>query len=190
MKRIRKLPTRLNKNGTPESWAIFWCDPCLQEVEKPLSDGKKCKSCGCTKIKHGEISTKLYRVWANMKQRVLNPNHKSYKDYGDRGITICPEWLEFIPFRDWALSNGYAEGLQINRIKNEFRYEPSNCNFVPAEENSRNRRNQRVKNIEIANEIRDLHKTGNYTQKELAKRFNVSHVLISYIINNKIWGET
>src|SRR3990167_10090542 len=174
MKRIRKLPTRLNKNGTPESWAIFWCDPCLQEVEKPLSDGKKCKSCGCTKIKHGEISTKLYRVWANMKQRVLNPNHKSYKDYGGRGITVCNEWLEFIPFRDWALSNGYAEGLRINRIFNDGNYEPSNCEWITQKENNRKKGSNKIKNIEMADEIRYLHKIKKYKRKELAKKYKVS----------------
>lgn len=41
--------------------------------------------------------------------------------------------------------------------------------------------------MEIANEIRYLHSTGNYTQKELAEKCNINRVTISYIINNKIW---
>src|SRR3990167_3343039 len=96
--------------------------------------------------KHGAFGTKLYWVWASIKQRILNPNCKKYKDYGGRGITICDEWLKFIPFRDWALSNGYVEGLQINRILNNGNYESSNCDFIPAEENTRNRRGQKIKN--------------------------------------------
>ena len=122
-----------------------------------------------------------------MKQRILNPNHKDYKNYGGRGITVCNEWLAFIPFRDWALNNGYAEGLQINRIWNNGNYEPFNCNFVPGEENARNKRNNVIKSMKIANEIRDLYKTGNYTQKELAEKYGVSFATISGIILNKNW---
>ena len=49
MQLIRKLPTRLDKKGHLQSWAIFWCDSCKQEVEKILNNGLKSKSCGCIK---------------------------------------------------------------------------------------------------------------------------------------------
>ena len=150
-----------------------------------------CKLGQKNSYKHGDSHTKLYAVWEDMKQRVLNPNNKRYEDYGGRGITICDEWADkdtgYINFRDWALSNGYNETLQINRIWNDGNYEPSNCNFVPSEENMRNRRGQKIKNIEMSNEIRALYATGNYTQKELAIKYNTSQVAISQIINNKIW---
>ena len=196
MRLIRKLPTRKDGSGRVQSWGVFWCDPCKQEVERRLGDGKKAESCGSLKckenkgnFKHGENGTKLYNVWGNMKQRILNPKHKFYKNYGGRGITVCNEWLEFIPFRDWALNNGYDESLQINRMFNDGNYEPSNCNFVPAKENSRCRRRQKIKNMEMADEIRALEKTGNYTQEELAEKYRVSHVTISNIINNKRWAK-
>ena len=52
MKLIRKLGTRKSKNGKGiNSWAVFWCDFCLQEVEKTLSSGKEAKSCGCMQYK-------------------------------------------------------------------------------------------------------------------------------------------
>ena len=122
-----------------------------------------------------------------MKQRILNPNNKSFKDYGGRGITICPEWTnDYIAFGDWALNNGYKEGLEINRINNNGNYEPSNCNFVTHSENMRNQR-KTILTMEIANEIRNLWNTGNYTQQELADKFGISQVLISLIINNKRW---
>ena len=140
--------------------------------------------------KHGETKTKLHHVWSLMKQRCLNPNCLSYKDYGGRGITICPEWTDklngFTNFRDWALNNGYKEGLQINRINNNGNYETSNCNWVTRLENMRNQR-KTILTMEIANEIRNLWNTGNYTQQELADKFGISQVLISLIINNKRW---
>jgi len=138
------------------------------------------------KILHGESKTKLYSVWNMMNQRCFNYKNKRYKDYGDRGITVCDEWLDFTPFRDWSLNNGYAEGLQINRINNDGNYEPNNCNWVTNVENRRNREDVKL-TMKIVNEIRGLYKTGNYTQKELAKKYDVSRREINFIINNKHW---
>ena len=121
-----------------------------------------------------------------MKQRILNPNSQAYKDYGGRGITICNDWLEFIPFRDWSLSNGYKDNLQINRMENDSNYEPSNCNFVTPKENSRNRRSTKI-SLEQANEIRILHQTGKYTQTELGTKYNISRREVNFIIHNKHW---
>ena len=195
MELIRKTRVEITKNGNKIRYAIFKCPECLQEVERCINNGLKAKSCGCKRyefntgnknnMKHGGSKTKLYNVWCSIKQRILNPNNYDYSNYGGRGITICNEWLEFIPFRDWALSNGYKENLQINRINNDGNYEPSNCDFVPIKENLRNRRNTIT--LEIANEIRNLYKTGNYTQKELENKFNISQANVSFIILNKRW---
>lgn len=185
MQLIEEIDGKVDKDGNKRKMGRFLCLKCKNLVERPINNGLKQKFCGCTK--HNGKGSRLYITWRNMKQRILNPNNKGYKDYGGRGITICNEWLEFIPFRDWALSNGYAEGLQINRIINEGNYEPSNCNFVTSAENCQSRRNNKIKNMEIANEIRELNATGNYTQQELAEMFNVSNVTICNIINNKCW---
>ena len=194
MELIRKTRVEITKNGNKIRYAIFKCPECLQEVERCINNGLKAKSCGCKRyefntgnknnMKHGGSKTKLYNVWCSIKQRILNPNNYDYSNYGGRGITICNEWLEFIPFRDWALSNGYADNLEIHR-ENDGNYEPSNCDFVPIKENLRNRRNTIT--LEIANEIRNLYKTGNYTQKELANKFNISQANVSFIILNKRW---
>jgi len=135
--------------------------------------------------KHGESYVRLHNIWGLMKQRILNPNSKNYKYYGGRGITICPEWTnDYIVFRDWALNNGYKEGLQIHR-ENDGNYEPDSCRWVTRTENLRHTR--KTITMEIANEIRDLYKTGLYTQQELADKYNMDQQSISLIINNKIW---
>jgi len=54
---------------------------------------------------------------------------------------ICDEWLNNSKaFMDWAMSNGYKQGLDIDRINNNGNYEPSNCRFVTRRVNSSNRR--------------------------------------------------
>lgn len=44
---IKNLSTRFGSTGRKESWGLFLCSYCLQEVERTLNSGKKCKSCGC-----------------------------------------------------------------------------------------------------------------------------------------------
>ena len=103
------------------------------------------KSCGCyqkrraseTNKTHGLRSTKLYRIWWNIKSRTLNPKNKDYCKYGGRGITICDEWKnDFLSFYNWAINNGWIMGLTIDRIDNDGNYEPSNCQWITMRENT------------------------------------------------------
>src|SRR3972149_291423 len=164
MKLIKEIESRRDNKGRLRKQGIFWCDFCKSEVKKDIENGLRDKSCGCNKkeiqktnqlhksnsnYKHGESATKLYKQYDGMKRRCSYKKHKSYKDYGSRGITVCPEWTnDYIAFRDWALNNGYEEGLQINR--------------------------RNTITMKIANEIRTLHKTGLYTQQELASIFDIT----------------
>ena len=56
-------------------------------------------SCGChdseKKFRHGMSYSKEYKIWTVMLQRCTNSKCKAYKDYGGRGIEVCPEWLIF-----------------------------------------------------------------------------------------------
>lgn len=93
---------------------------------------------------HGEAKrgqlTSLYNTWRGMKDRCMNPSHKSYKYYGEKGVKICLEWQKsFENFRDWALSNGYQEGLSIDRIDVKGNYEPSNCRWATLEQQANNK---------------------------------------------------
>jgi hypothetical protein len=54
---------------------------------------------------------------------------------------VCPEWRDsFEPFRDWALANGYADHLTLDRIDPNGYYEPNNCRWIELAEQSSNRR--------------------------------------------------
>jgi hypothetical protein len=88
---------------------------------------------------HGENTKNscLYRKWTNINSRCYNPNNKNYKYYGGRGIKVCDEWREFIPFKEWSLSNGYKPGLHIDRIDNNLGYFPDNCRFLTASEHGK-----------------------------------------------------
>jgi len=120
----------------------------LAEVRSTSLKNRNTRSCGCLQcevaskvgrnnIKHGEAGrTRLYKIWMGMKVRCINPNAANYKWYGGRGIFVCDEWINsFMIFRDWALSNGYANNLTIDRIDNDSNYEPSNCQWITSFKN-------------------------------------------------------
>lgn len=98
------------------------------------------------RLKHGAsvLNLKLYRVFNAMKARCTSPKSDMFPIYGGRGICIGPEW-EDNPraFVIWALSNGYREGLTIDRIDVNGNYEPNNCRWVTVKEQSRNRQYNR-----------------------------------------------
>lgn len=95
-------------------------------------------------------AVRLYRVWANMIQRCTNPNNRRYKDYGERGIEICPEWRhDYDVFERWAISAGYDEQAEfrdctLDRIDVNKGYSPENCRFVNNVVKCNNKRNNRV----------------------------------------------
>lgn len=147
-KRFGKLLVlqRAENRGKHTMWKCK-CD-CGKSTITGASELKRgtTKSCGCLKFEsrnstHGLTKTRLYRIWSKMKDRCLNKNNPAYKWYGERGICICQEWLDdFVNFYNWSMSNGYKEGLSIDRIDVNGNYEPSNCRWIPLKEQPLNTR--------------------------------------------------
>ena len=88
----------------------------------------------------GYNSSRIYTVWANIKKRCLCKTNPNYKNYGGRGITVCEEWLKFIPFYEWAMENGYSNNLTIERVNNSKGYGPDNCTWIPLPKQHQNKR--------------------------------------------------
>jgi|688.fasta_scaffold343127_2 hypothetical protein len=108
-------------------------------------------SCGCLNyelikkrnLKHGLSKHTLFKTWCDMKNRCYYEKHNRYKNYGQKGIIVCSEWLVFLNFYNWAIKNGWEEGLTIDRIDNSKNYEPSNCRFLTKKLQNRNRTTNR-----------------------------------------------
>jgi hypothetical protein len=118
-----------------------------------LRSGHTC-SCGCLvkwtlvcppkhgHARHGRLHP-LYNTWVAMRKRCNNPDHKSYKDYGRRGIQVCERWdNDPVVFIDDILSSiGLRpSGKVLDRINNEGNYEPGNVRWVTPKVSANNRR--------------------------------------------------
>jgi hypothetical protein len=119
------------RNGDTKS-----CDCLLRE----LSAQK-----GALHIKHGHMCgykpTPEYNSWQAMRQRCLDPNNKHY---GARGITVCDRWQGENGFENFYADMGEKPEpkhlYSIDRINNDGHYEPGNCRWATAAEQTRNRR--------------------------------------------------
>jgi hypothetical protein len=178
--------------GLDKKHIALWvcqCDCGNQKVVRSdrLKSGKT-RSCGCLQkellslsklnneynLTHGLSKTKLYRVWVGIKDRCFDEKRATYKNYGGRGITVCDEWRnDFKAFYDWAIANGYKEGLTIDRINNDGNYEPNNCRWATRiEQNNNTRRNRYITFNEET-----------LTLTEWAKRLGVSYQRIQSILS-------
>ena len=116
--------------------------------------GYSTKSCGCLNRegnpKHRMSRSWIYSVWIGMKRRCFDHGNEHFKDYGERGITVCDEWKE-----DFQSFYGYVSqlphfgeaGYTIDRINNDGNYEPGNVRWATHYEQVHNRRCSKRKEV-------------------------------------------
>lgn len=144
------------RNGSNDKGRAMWkcqckCGKIVVILGSSLRTGNT-TSCGCLRTdflttgvanrRHGLSRTPTYEAWKAMFQRCYNPKHKSYGDYGGRGITVCERWRE--SFDNFLADMGERpKGKHsIDRFPNQNgNYEPGNCRWATWKEQHRNRRN-------------------------------------------------
>ena len=111
-----------------------------------------------------EYKSRLYGVWANMKQRCFNPKNDCFSSYGGRGITVCPMWAKrngYHEFTDWAYTDNIwwyfgmgqrrydptapIRSCTLDRVNNDGPYTPINCRWVDQKVQSNNTRKTKAR---------------------------------------------
>ena len=131
-----------------------------------------------------------------MLKRCYNPRHKSYSSYGGRGISVCDSWNKYENFKEWAISNGYSEGLSIERVDVNGDYCPENCKWVPMSEQHLNKRPFSGKHrgfglkltLEKVVNIKKMIANGEPCKK-IASMYNISLGLVYFIKNGRAWAD-
>lgn len=114
-----------------------------------------------------------------MINRCSSVGWKSYKNYGGRGIQVCPEWkASFEVFRDWALANGYQDDLTLDRKDVNGNYEPSNCRWATKKQQANNTRKSLY--LEFNGEVK--------TAKEWADELGLNYNTLYSRITTKGWS--
>lgn len=76
--------------------------------------------------KHGYANTRLYQCWFSMKVRASSRE----------GCSVCPEWQDFLLFKEWADSSGYNDNLQLCRSADQGDYTPDNVRWGTHQSNT------------------------------------------------------
>src|SRR3990167_204677 len=117
-----------------------------------------------------------YATWRDMHARCSNPAKWNYKNYGGRGIKVCKRWMKFENFlADMGVK---PEGKTIDKFpNNNGNYEPRNCRWATPKEQSRNKRDNTI--FEINGEKK--------CQCEWCEIFGISSNLVTWRIKAG-WG--
>ena len=123
------------------------CSACGEEKEFDCyykaggRNGLRARCKQCTKKLEGDVRKPVvgYKVWHDIKRRCDIKTHKSFHNYGGRGITYAKKWETFAGF--WEdMGPSYEKGLSIDRIDNNGNYCKENCRWVDMKTQIRNRR--------------------------------------------------
>lgn len=142
------------------------------------------RSCGCLQVEAGKKTkthghgrnplyngkmSPTYRSWASMKDRCRRKNGPDFHNYGGRGITVCDRWRG--SFENFLADMGErpSQAHTLDRKEVNGNYEPSNCRWATYQQQNRNRRTNRL--LEIDGET--------ITITEASERFNIDRGTLS-----------
>jgi hypothetical protein len=119
-------------------------------VRKACLKNKNTRSCGCIhreqlidrNTSHMMSNSRIYIIYRGIMGRCYNKSNTAYVNYGGIGIIMCDEWIKsFDVFYEWAINNGYSDGMSIERVNVNGNYCPENCTWIPKHEQALNKRN-------------------------------------------------
>lgn len=153
-------------------------------------------SCGCSRIgkcgrkpTHGHHPHRRpspeWSTWKSMRERCSKPTHKSWADYGGRGIAVCDRWLSFENFL--ADMGPRPPRTTLDRIDGAKGYEPSNCRWATHPQQQQNRRSNKI-DWQGVQEVRGRSEMGE-RNASIAHRMGLGEGMVSRIVRGVTWKE-
>jgi hypothetical protein len=133
-----------------------WLCICECGAEKSVQQVRlnwgRSKSCGCwanelvskANRTHGDAHSPEHEAWSQMIARCTNPNSRSYKNYGGRGIEVCSEWMASYESFLRDMGRRPHPKMSIDRIDNDNGYFPGNVRWATWKQQERNKRNNHL----------------------------------------------
>lgn len=173
---LRTLERKHYTNTKVMTLVLARCLRCGEEQEMLQQNAAKhnrlgrthCQAC-ITDTFHRMTNTRIWRIWMGLRARGRDTTDKNY---GGRGIIVCPEWSEFDKFYE-DMSPGYSDDLTIERIDVNGAYCKDNCRWATNMEQQANKRNNRV----VVYQGESMHLA------ELVRRSGVSRMMLSMRLN-------
>lgn len=125
---------------------------------------------------HGKDRTPTHSTWVSMRQRCLNPNNPAYPRYGGRGIAVCERWSLFANFL--ADMGERPPGTTLDRIHNDRGYEPDNCRWATAKQQSQNRRCVKLSDLDRAHIAAN---PDGLSKQQLAASFGITRAYVGQL---------
>lgn len=127
-------------------------------------------------ITYRKKNPSLYYIWQGMKARCLCRTNKDYKDYGAKGISVCPRWSGKGGYENFCKDMGPRpdKTYSIDRIDNSLGYFPENCRWATKKEQVLNQKNT----------VWVEYKGKKYCLFDLAKKLRVSNSTLWWRYNN------
>lgn len=125
---------------------------CGLKQSKPLNSNLPSRF----RFKNSNSYTKEYSAWYHMIRRCYYPETEFYHNYGGRGIIVCDRWLGDQGFDNFYQDMGAKpfNNYSLDRIDSNGNYEVSNCRWVSAKQQARNRRTTKL--ITIGEETKSM----------------------------------
>lgn len=92
---------------------------------------------------HKDVGSREYIAWASMLSRCTNSKNEQFKNYGGRGIRVCARWRSYKNFLS-DMGRKPSPKHTLERTDTNADYCPTNCKWATQIEQQRNRRNNRL----------------------------------------------
>lgn len=111
-----------------------WCRPDLAEINRQ-------------RTRHGMTNSPEHRAWRQLQARCDNAKTPNFKNYGGRGITVCPQWRTFEAFF-FDMGPRPSSLHSIERRDTNGNYCKDNCRWDTRTKQNQNTRRSRFWTID------------------------------------------